>query len=467
MRYALPICLLFASNLFAQTERFELGQRMIAFEKAWDQQNDPAARKRAAAVVQGAVSKFFSLNLTGAGQTLDEARQLLAAAELPAPELRFAESLFAHPEKRIFDTKTAAIPFRLKGFYRVRDGKVEVPVPKKLRVRLLVGQSFPQEFEVAELPTALAFAMPKKAPLVQGDYPVRLEVLIGDKLVASQQVASISILDDAAKRLEAAAAPLEVPRTIEGCTQKGLVDLLERLNEKSFEETNYPASELLAQVEAIRKTPTAKVYGPTKPGQFWLTLPVGESSTAAVRLLVPEKLDAAKPVPLLIAMHGAGGSENLFFDGYGDGATVKLAREKGWLMVAPRAGFGGAPPVKEIVAELSKRYPIDAKRIYVVGHSMGAAMAVSVVSADPQLYAGVAALGGSGRFKASEAMKRVPFYVGCGSKDFALPGAKALEASLRKAGVERLEAKEYADIEHMMIVREAIGDVVKFFEAGK
>jgi len=465
MRYALPIWLIFAPSLLAQTQRFELGQRMIAFEKAWDAQPDVAARKRAADIARDAVSKFFSLNLTGAGQTLDEARQSLAGVDRPSAEVRFAESLFVHPEKRIFDRRTIEIPFRLEAFYRLRDGKNDVPLPKNLRVRVRIGSFDGPYVAATELPTVVRWSANPKTDIPEGDYPVRLEVVLGDRLVATHRVASISFLADAAERLRAIAEPFDAPRSIEGLTQKSLASLLERLAEKSNEETNYPAKALLEQIEAIRKDPKAIYYGPKRAGQFWLTLPVGESKYAQVRVMVPESLDPAKPVPLLIAMHGAGGSENLFFDGYGDGATAKLARTKGWVMVATRSGFVGAPPVGEILAELRRRYPIDPKRVYVVGHSMGAAMAVSVVAADPKTFAGVAALGGSGRFEPSEGIRDVPFFVGCGSKDFALNGARGLAAALRKAGVRRVELKEYADIEHAIIVREAIGDVVRFFEA--
>ena len=211
---------------------------------------------------------------------------------------------------------------------------------------------------------------------------------------------------------------------------------------------------------------TPPYYDATRPGQFWLRIPTGKT-TETVRVFVPERLDKAKPVPIVFALHGAGGSENLFFDGYGDGITMKLCQERGWIMVAPRAGgglgFGGPPNVDAILDELSKRYPIDAKRAFLVGHSIGADHAVTLAQQAPARYAGVAALGGGGSVRNVEAIKSMPFFIGCGKADFALGSACSLAKSLEKGKLARMRFTEYEDTEHLMIVREAISDVFRFW----
>ena len=55
----------------------------------------------------------------------------------------------------------------------------------------------------------------------------------------------------------------------------------------------------------------------------------------------PRGAAKGKPLPLVIALHGAGGSENMFFDAYGNGKIVDLCRKRGWLLVAPRLSFFG------------------------------------------------------------------------------------------------------------------------------
>src|SRR5205814_1911300 len=150
------------------------------------------------------------------------------------------------------------------------------------------------------------------------------------------------------------------------------------------------------------------------------------------------------PVPVVVAMHGAGGSENMFFDTYGDGATVRMCKERGWMLVGTRAGgiLDGAPPVGAIVDELAKRYPIDRRRVYVIGHSMGAAHALEAVQKYPGSFAAVAALGGGASVRQAAAVKDLPVFIACGSEDFALSAAKNLARTLEKAGA-KATFKEY------------------------
>jgi predicted esterase len=159
----------------------------------------------------------------------------------------------------------------------------------------------------------------------------------------------------------------------------------------------------------------------------------------------------------------------LFFDGHGIGLVPRLAAERGWIVVAPRAeggllGSGPAPDVPAILDELAKRYPIDPKRVYLIGHSMGAGHALELAQKDPGRYAGIALLGGSGKIAKREALKSLPVFVGCGKLDSALETVRSVEKELTDAGA-KVSPHEYEDIEHMLIVREAAADVFKFFDA--
>jgi len=163
-------------------------------------------------------------------------------------------------------------------------------------------------------------------------------------------------------------------------------------------------------------------------------------------------------------MHGAGGTENMFFDAYGHGAIVRECKKRGWILVAPRAEFFGSAPIAGIVDELATRYPVDRKRVFLVGHSMGAAQAVTLAQESPDRWAGVAALGGAGRASKPEAFRDVPLFIGCGTEDFALAGTRALAKAVT-AAEGKLVNKEYSDIEHIVIVQAALPDVFKWFDA--
>jgi len=166
-----------------------------------------------------------------------------------------------------------------------------------------------------------------------------------------------------------------------------------------------------------------------------------------------------------VALHGLGGSENLFFDAYGHGAIVLECKSRGWLLVATRSGgFGDVPPVAAIVDELVRSYPVDRSRLYLVGHSMGATHAIEAAQTIPGKVTAVAALGGGGSVRTPEAVKSLPIFVGCGAEDFILTWARILARSLESAGA-KVRVKEYADVEHVVVVREALKDVFAFFES--
>src|SRR5262249_53285173 len=132
--------------------------------------------------------------------------------------------------------------------------------------------------------------------------------------------------------------------------------------------------------------------------------------TTPVRLMAPDTAKDGKPLPLVLVFHGAGASENMCFDAHGPGRVVELARKRGWLVVAPRSGgFGATPAAAEIIEEIGKLYPVDTRRVFAVGHSMGAMQAVSVTSKMPEKFAAVAALSGGGELKPSDALKKLPF----------------------------------------------------------
>jgi predicted peptidase len=232
-------------------------------------------------------------------------------------------------------------------------------------------------------------------------------------------------------------------------------------------ETDLPAARLLCEGDELCRAIAAgePFYGPQRAGEFWLTLATA-SGAAPVRLFVPEGLKPDRRVPLVIAMHGAGGSENMFFDVYGHGGTVTACKDRGWMMVATRAGslFGAPPPVADIVDELSKMYPIDPKRVFVLGHSMGASHTVAVLQASPGRFAAAAALGGGGSVRKADAVKGLPIYVACGSEDFALSGAKSLSRNLEKAGAQ-VTFREFPAVEHVVIVQACLKEMFAFFDA--
>jgi predicted esterase len=281
-------------------------------------------------------------------------------------------------------------------------------------------------------------------------------------------VSRVEKLKDRLTAVQRAAADIpSSPKTIEQATFALLVKTLGQAANKQAPETDLPLSRFLAGAERLA-TVTEPYYVPKRSGEFWLGIPTGKNVTV-VRIRIPSKLEERKdPVPVLVALHGKGASENAYFDGYGNGIVPRLASERGWIVIGPRVegllGTPSPPPVPAILDELAKRYPIDPKRVYLIGHSLGATHALQLAQEHPERYAAVAALGG-GRVDKAESLSGVRVFLGCGKLDPALEKVGPLAKSLQEAKAP-VTFKEYDDTEHLTIVREAAADVFRLFEKG-
>jgi predicted esterase len=463
------ISILLAGSCLAQAERYELGQRLKAFEAAWDQQTNAAARKKALAGVGKVTQQFFSFQLGEAGRTLDDARFALTTNVEPSDDLKWATSLFPDVPKRLI-AGSEELAMNLKSFYTMKAKR-----PNNLTVRLTLGTGKPVVVTPEKLPLKVSVPLPTSGDVKRReDLLLTMDILLDAKPILTRTV-GVSIIDGAGETFPMADQLLTDQKalggtpTLESASVRERANLLKDLANGTVAETDIPAAKRLTEAcEMLAAQREAKQYFNTsRTGDQWVTVPTGEERTAC-RLFVPKGLDSKKPVPLVVAMHGAGGSENLFFEGYGAGQIVKLCEKRGWLLVAPRAGLGfglgGAVPVGEIIDKLAERYPIDLKNLFIVGHSMGAAMTVDAVQKYPGKFAAAAMLGGGGRVRKPELFAELPVFVGVGDQDFALRNAKALKTALTDAKAKKLTFQIYPDVEHLLIVREALGDVLDLFD---
>jgi predicted peptidase len=129
-------------------------------------------------------------------------------------------------------------------------------------------------------------------------------------------------------------------------------------------------------------------------------------------------------------------------------ANYKAAPGGGPAEVAP--GFGdGARLALEIVQALMREFPIDERRLYVMGQSMGGAGTWNMIAHRPQVFAAaVICCGSPTRDDVTQAV-RVPMWVFHGDADQTVPVTVSREriAALRKAGGEPLYT-EYAGVDH-------------------
>jgi poly(3-hydroxybutyrate) depolymerase len=165
----------------------------------------------------------------------------------------------------------------------------------------------------------------------------------------------------------------------------------------------------------------------------WQTLPSAQSPCSAspatptafyrvkqprpVELFIPSSYDGS-PIPLVIGLHGGGGNG----EGFENWLHFKpLAESRGFLYCCPNGNFFSAGAyvwysfcgkaeyswalgwpnwsddvayLRGLIEDIGRRFAVDQKRIFLIGHSNGAAMADRMAHECPDLVAGIAGSSG-------------------------------------------------------------------------
>ena len=459
----------FGSSLFAQNSRYELGQHLRAFEQEFAKHKDnKESRKRVVPLLWKATPYFFTARWGDAARVLDDAKFALTSEKKRPQHLLWAESLRIQPTRRIYATNTTSLSIKLSQFYKIDKS---APNQYQIRMTLFSPSGKPQtKLRILNSPPLDQVYTRKIHDISQGDYELRIEMLVKGTPLTKESIgiSFVTNLEDRLKKLDEHIRQLpDQPNSLESGTLRELTRILHRLNGSGLE-TDYPGARLLEEAEGIIKAIRTKktYYGPGMSGQHWIRLPTQRGNIVA-RIFVPKNLDKSKPVPTVVALHGAGTTENMFFDAYGLGKIVDLCRQRGWLLIAPRSPpFSFRSPTPAIIDAFAERYPVDKSQVFVVGHSMGAAQAVTAAQEAPDRFAAIAALAGSSRVnsKVDANLQEVPFFVGVGNRDFALEGSQRLAKNLKEKKIRTVQYREYPDIEHVTIVQTALPDVFAFFD---
>lgn len=373
-----------------KADRYDLGIRLKRVELAWVSNEDPAKRKVAVPLITQSVTAFFSGSYGQACQALDRATGALTGRTVSAED---------------------AVTARRIGDQVLLDFAYE-PVAKALPAR--IGK-FTLEAGSRK------FLSLSEAKENLGKFAPSLDLETPKDLDARQQ-----------KLRESGSATAKAIASLIDGALAGKAESDVRIN---------------ALLEFAEKSLSDSGYRPSS-GEF----PLVVQGRSRIRAWLPKSLKADTPV--VIALHGAGGSENLFFEGYGGGQAVELAKKRGWAFLSPSSS---PTACKDSIDWLSGRLGSAPTRVFVMGHSMGGGLALSTAgSVQPKA---VAVFAPAGRNR-GPGLESTPLWVGVGKQELMM---LAGNARALKEGAQ--EYREYDPCEHLMIVACGLADAYRFFDS--
>lgn len=183
---------------------------------------------------------------------------------------------------------------------------------------------------------------------------------------------------------------------------------------------------------------------------------VSEGKKRTYYLIVPASVKPEAPAPLVILLHGSGNIGSSQAERWKD-----LANKEGFIAVAPDSvdpAYWSTPadgPVllRDLVDELKAKYPINPRRVYLFGHSGGAAFGLLMALYESEYFAGVAihagALNSQGMDLIKIAKRKTPIHMQVGTQDpmFPLSVVRSTRNALQKAEFP-VELKEIPNHDH-------------------
>jgi poly(3-hydroxybutyrate) depolymerase len=260
-----------------------------------------------------------------------------------------------------------------------------------------------------------------------------------------------------------------------------------RLELRTFDpQRDFSAAEAVAAAAKNGKDPFAGRTGDIRRHYLLETA----NEIMPFRTYVPKAYTASKPFPLIIALHGLGGTEDSFFDNYGAGLPP-LAEAHGYILATPLGyrvdgsyGWGlGTPPadpvvrrtqdfseqdVMQVLQRMRQLYKIDESRIYLMGHSMGGIGTWKVAPKYPDIWAAIAPISGNGNPATLEKLRHVPQIIVHGDADptVSVTGSRTMVAKLKELGIEH----KYIEVPgglHSDVVGPNLAAIVEFFDQHK
>lgn len=429
--------------------RFEFLRRVRQVESDWGESVTDSYRERAVAAMVRAEQLSFENDVIGCAKALDEAAGLTRRPQ-GVPWWNHAWALTLR--ERLCDRGTLEQPAELWLYYKP-ENMVSVGFYAEFNDIDDDDYCIEEEFNAFQTSYYRGTLRLDRARL--GDNTLYASIFNGD-FVLSLRTLTVSIVERRDERIAALGTALEAARekspALELATVRRLHGIVKSLASGSTEAHELPGARLLEQAEQIVATAAKgeRWFGVQRTGELFLALPQGDEQRP-LRIFVPEGSSSDKPMPLVLALHGAAFDEDTWFDGFGGGLIRSLCSTRGWMLAAPRCdGREDSGSLRAIVDALAERWSIDRGRVFVVGHSRGGASALNAVAQPGSGIAAVVAFGAGLEASEAEGLKSTPLFLAVGDHDFARPRVEAFHAALAKAGSKSAEFLLRKDSTHWL-----------------
>ena len=320
-----------------------------------------------------------------------------------------------------------------------------------------------------------------------GSYVVTVEMSDSSRVLGTSNLGIVvrNGLDASVQRLETAATKAAEPLRSDLLFP---IDRMRNVNASRVALGTFNAARDFAAAESLLKAVSAKKdpwLGKTGDLKRHYRLEAADE-IMPYRMYVPKAYWVRKPMPLVIALHGLGATEDSFFESYG-GTLPKLAEQRGYIIAAPLGyrvdgGYGvalggGNDPaaararalseqdVLAVLAEVRKRYAIDSTRIYLMGHSMGAIGSWAIAAKTPTMWTALGLFSGFGVSSTSKTIGTIPQFVVHGDADPTVPvgGSRVMVAALKNVGAE-VQYIEVPGGNHLNVVEPNFAAMFDFFD---
>jgi dienelactone hydrolase len=485
----LPILICISAPLLAQPSpvtRGDLAPVYRATDQAYAAALPPAGPERAAInrAFDRATLRFFGGDLGSATRAIADVRQMLVGARLDTTArsmplqrfvvraARFAYVIDSTPRRRPDSLEFAVRPLAAAPD-RTDTIMVRFEIAPAQRVASDSWWSTLVRVPMSGMqPTTIRIPSTALRDLKPGRFVPRLvrDGLPPDTSLFEEFAVVAGNLDSLRRAFEADLAALTPPSDSLAWTRALFSERISLLTSRpGDEETTLRSStphelarELRGELVALRaqRTPYRN-----RAGDHWWRLSTtvdGSLRQLPVRVIAPTRAaQSAVPVPLVIALHGAGMDENGFAVGYGNGRLVKEAADRGMLVATPSTVALQRTPalLDTLIATLRRSYRVDPTRIYVIGHSMGAGLLSALVQRSGHPFAAGVAIAGGGAIAKGDGVPPIRF-VGA-ALDPIIPAARVQQAATAAiaAGV-KAEYVEVPDVGHTMVVTHVLGETL-------